>query len=136
MTLFQLAFASGLLFTLILLALRGDYRDQWAGVVVLVQTLLVWWQIGNLVALAIIYAMALATFLAFSVRSSGVALGILSGIMSLLAIAAAVGAIPAATGQGIAFNFHHWATVVSWGQIGILGFMAHEHRDTIPRRPG
>lgn len=125
MTLYQAAFAFGLTLSLIGLARRCDYRDQWAGAVIVIQTVLVWWQIDSLAAIAMIYIMAGATFLAFSVRPSGACLGVLSCLMALLAIFAALGFIPASHGQGIAFNFHHWASVLAWGQVGILGSMAH-----------
>lgn len=135
MTLFQAAFAGALTLALIGLAKRCDYRDQWAGAVIVIQTVLVWWQIHSLAGMAVIYLVASATFLAFSVRPAGAWLGVLSCIMALLAIAAALGFLPAEKGQGIAFNFHHWATVVAWGQIGILGGMAHAGNHH-PRRPG
>lgn len=133
MSVFQLAFAAGLTLALVGLARNCDHRDQWAGAVVVIQTVLVWWQIDSLGAVALIYIMAGATFLAFSIKPSGAALGVLSCIMALLAVAAGVGLIPDSHGQGIGFNFHHWATVVAWGQIGLLGWMAHAGNDILGR---
>ena len=104
---------------------NGDERDYWAGICIAMQTILVWWQINNLLAIGLIYVLASLTFLVFSVKQSGVALGILSGLMAMLTVAAFYGYIPSEKGQGIAFNYYHWCTVMAWGQIGILGWMGY-----------
>lgn len=122
---FQIAFTVGLLASMGALYIHGDQRDWWAGICVLMQTILVWWQIDSLLSIAFIYVLAGITFLAFSVKLSGAAIGIVSCLMAMLTVAAIWGYIPHEKGQGIAFNFYHWCTVLSWGQIGILGFMAY-----------
>ena len=122
---FQIAFTAGLMASMGALFIHGDQRDWWAGICVLMQTILVWWQIDNLLAIAFIYVLAGLTFLVFSVKPSGSVLGIVSCLMAMLTVAAIWGYIPHEKGQGAAFNFYHWCTVLSWGQLGILGFMAY-----------
>lgn len=122
---FQLAFTFGLMVAMGALFVHGDERDYWAGICVLMQTVLVWWQIDNLLGVALIYVLSGLTFLVFSVKLTGAALGIVSCLMALLTVAAFWGYIPHEKGQGIAFNYYHWCTVLSWGQLGILGFMSY-----------
>ena len=130
---FQIAFTAGLMVSMGALFVHGDQRYWWAGLCVLMQTILVWWQIDNLLVIALIYVLSGLTFLVFSVKPSGAALGIVSCLMAMLTVAAIWGYIPHEKGQGIAFNFYHWCTVLSWGQLGILGFMAYVGNDL--RRP-
>ena len=122
---YQIAFSIGFIVSMTLIYANGDSRDYWAGVCIAMQTILVWWQIDNLLAIASIYLLAGITFLVFSVKYSGVALGIVSCLMCMLAVIAYLGFIPSDKGQGMAFNFYHWCTVLAWGQVGILGFMGY-----------
>jgi len=122
---FQAAFTIGLMVSMGALFIHGDQRDWWAGIAILMQTVLVWWQIDNLLGIALIYLLAGMTFLAFSVKVSGVALGVVSCLMALLTVTAIWGYIPHEKGQGIAFNYYHYCTVLAWGQVGILGFMGY-----------
>ena len=122
---YQIAFTVGLIGSMGILYAHGDQRDWWAGICVLMQTLLVWWQIDNLLVIALIYILAGMTFLVFSVKLSGAALGIVSCLMAMLTVAAIWGYIPHSPGKGIAFNYYHYCTVLAWGQIGILGFMGY-----------
>ena len=122
---YQLAFTLGFMVSMMAIYANGDQRDYWAGVCIAMQTILVWWQIDSLLAIAAIYVLAGATFLVFSVKVSGVALGVVSCLMAMLTIFAYWGYLPHEKGQGIAFNYYHWCTVLAWGQVGILGFMGY-----------
>lgn len=122
---FQAAFLTGFFLACANLYRTGDERDYWAAVCIAMQTILVYWQIDNLLAIAFIYVLAGATFLAFSIKVSGAVLGIVSCLMALLTVCAYFGLIPSEKGQGMAFNYYHWATVLAWGQVGILGFMGY-----------
>ena len=125
----QSAFLIGFFIACASLYANGDWRDYWAAVCIAMQTILVYWQIDNLLGIAFIYVLAGATFLAFSIKPSGAALGIVSCLMALLAVAAVYGYLPHEKGQGMAFNFYHWSTVLAWGQIGILGAMGNAGND-------
>lgn len=126
---YQIAFTTGFLVSMAMVYSNGDSRDYWAGVCIAMQTILVWWQLDNLLAISAIYLLAGITFLVFSVKISGAALGVVSCLMCILAGIAYLGFIPSEKGQGIAFNFYHWCTVMAWGQVGILGFMGYAGND-------
>lgn len=126
---YQAAFMMGFLVASAGILGRGDARDLAAGAVIAAQTILVWWQIDNLLAIGLTYLLVGCMFLVFSVKQSGVALGIFSCLMAMLTAAAFLGWMPSEKGQGIAFNYYHYCTVLAWGQIGILGFMGYVGSD-------
>ena len=56
----------------------------------------------------------------FPERIFGVVLGLVSTSVAMLAAVAMLGLLPSAKGQGIAHNFYHYATLISYIQIGAM----------------
>lgn len=60
------------------------------------------------------------TMLYFTDRLFGVVLGIVSASIAMLAAVTILGFLPSEQGRGIGHNFYHYATLISYIQIGTM----------------
>jgi len=111
--------------------MRDDERALWAGVVILGQALAIYLvnRMGDYNPLmnAVVYAVAAFTFLVFSVRKTGVALGVTSAACGLVMCFGYWGLISAQTGLGITgATVWNFASILSYGQLIILWSMGDD----------
>jgi hypothetical protein len=102
----------------------GDERDMAAGMLVCVQFGLEHLFSGRHLVCAVIFVSALWCFVLYSVKTTGVVLGLLSAPMAVFAILAWTGWLPSEVGAGVAFNYNAWVTQIMLVQIGVLAVMA------------
>lgn len=126
---FLVAFLVALLLVLAHVARLGDARDRAAGMVLSLQFILEHVLSGNLLASATVFASCLFMFVIFSVKLTGTLLGLCSGLAAVIAVLAWFGVVPAQAGQGVAFNYHHWVTLVMYLQMLILWRMTGARND-------
>jgi hypothetical protein len=121
---FVIAFWSALVLTCIHVARKGDYRDMAAAMVLVLQAGGVAIFSGNFPVAMTIYMVAIFSFVWFSIRLTGVVLGVLSGVMANLALAAWLGILPSERGAGLAMNYYNYVTMIAYGQMMFLAALA------------
>lgn len=104
---------------------HGDYRDILALGLIACQFGLEHVFLSNQFVSSLIFGVMVWCFVAFSIKPMGAALGVVSGILSIVAALSHFGYIPNEHGQGMAWNYHHMSTVLMYIQIGILWSMTN-----------
>lgn len=121
---FLLAQIVGMALVLLHVGRVGDGRDMLAGMVVAGQWALEIASSDYPQVAAAVFLACLFLFVAYSTRALGALLGIVSGILCVVACLTWLGAIPNERGAGIAPNYHHYVALGVWLQIGALAWLA------------
>lgn len=124
MNAFLLAQIVGLVLVLAHVGRAGDVRDMLAGMVVAGQ-----WALELAVAdfpqvAAAVFLGCLFLFVVYSTRLLGALLGVVSGILCIVACLSWFGVVSHEPGQGIAPNYHHYVALGVWLQLGALAWLA------------
>ena len=112
----------------------GDLRDKLAFGLIVCQFGLENVFLHNQLATGIIFMLFVFCFVGFSVKDTGVYLGVISGVLAIISVLAHFGMIDSRTGQGMDWgNYHHLSTMGLYAQLGIIWGMTSNGYDRFLR---